>query len=231
MSDTKIPWAEKSWNVVTGCSPELPCYARCYARKMALRLAGRFGYRKNEPFNPTFHEDKLGEVERWRKPCRVFVSSMGDIFNDFVPFTWRDRVFAVASCNPQHTYIVLTKRPENALSWTKHTDLGWRNGWPDNVWFGISAEDQAAYDERWNIATHVPATTLIASIEPMLGPVTLENGMAYPEWVICGPETGQGARPYDLAWNINLAEECAEHHIPYFDKQENPTRREYPYDN
>jgi len=109
---TKIEWAEETWNPVTGCTPVSAGCDNCYARRMAIRLRGRCGYSADDPFKVTLHPDRLEQPLRWWKPRRVFVCSMGDLFHGDVPEEFIDEIFAIMALCPQHTFIVLTKRPE-----------------------------------------------------------------------------------------------------------------------
>ena len=112
MTKTRIEWADTVWNPVTGCTPVSPGCAHCYARAMARRLAGRCGYPADEPFRVTLHPERLEEPLQWKKPRRVFVGSMSDIFHKEVPDKFLDRIFAVIALCPQHTFLILAKRPE-----------------------------------------------------------------------------------------------------------------------
>lgn len=260
---TKIEWADKTWNPITGCTPISEGCQNCYAERMSKRLAGRFGYPKDEPFKPgVVHEDKLYEPLKWRKPRRIFVSSMGDIFHEAVAKEALFEVFNTMaswaiSCrkkdcdheevecwhDPGHTYMILTKRPENiqpafermfefashlsgecALNVMRETD-----GWPlSNVWLGVTAENQRTADERIPILLQIPAAVRFVSVEPMLGPVDISPWMAsgYLEpphddiinWVICGGETGPGARPMHREWALNLKNQCVDAGVPFFYK-------------
>jgi protein gp37 len=121
MSDTKIEWADAVWNPVTGCTPVSAGCQHCYAARMAKRLAGRCGYPADEPFAVTSHFDRLSDPLAWRKPKRVFVCSMGDLFHADVTEAIRQKVFGVMSLAGQHTFMVLTKRPERMAEWfAKH---------------------------------------------------------------------------------------------------------------
>ena len=112
MNKTKIEWAEATWNPITGCSKMSEGCKNCYAERMAKRLAGRYGYPKDEPFGVTFHPDRLEQPMRWRKPRRIFVCSMSDLFHKDVPFKYIADVFqCIADCS-QHIFLILTKRPE-----------------------------------------------------------------------------------------------------------------------
>jgi len=186
---TKIEWATDTWNPITGCSPISEACQNCYAKRMSKRLAGRCGYPKDDPFRVTLHPDKLEQPLRWKKPRMIFVCSMGDLFHDDVPEIEIIRVFAVMADAQQHTYLVLTKRPERMKEvltspsiandvWLM-TNTGISEDkpiWPlPNVWLGVTAENQARADERIPILLQIPATVRFVSVEPMLGPVDLTS--------------------------------------------------------
>jgi protein gp37 len=115
MGTTSIEWATKSWNPVTGCTPISEGCEHCYAKRMSARMAGRCGYPKDESFRVTFHQDKLLEPFKWRKPQRVFVGSMTDLFHSDITDRQRDWIFQIIGLLPQHTFMVLTKRPAEML--------------------------------------------------------------------------------------------------------------------
>ena len=187
MGATKIPWTDAVWNVTSGCTPISPGCQNCYAERMSKRLAGRCGYPKDEPFAVTVHLERLDELMTWRKPRRVFVCSMGDLFHEKVPNAFLDNVFTVMACRPQHTYLVLTKRPKRMADYiTRHVsnyldpyDLTWTGEYP-HVWLGVTAENQAAADERIPLLLQTPAAKRFVSVEPMLGPVDLDT-----TWLKC----------------------------------------------
>ena len=125
MADTKIEWADKVWNPVTGCTKVSPGCKNCYAERMALRLKAMGQPRYANGFAVTTHEDALTIPLRWRKPRRIFVNSMSDLFHQDVPDEFIDRVFAVMALCTQHTFQVLTKRPERMAAWfQRYSDLG-----------------------------------------------------------------------------------------------------------
>jgi protein gp37 len=173
VSQTKIEWADKVWNPITGCSHAgSPGCDNCYAKRMAYRLKGRYGYPKDDPFRVTFHADRLDEPLRWKKPSRIFVCSMGDLFHKdvkegwFIPIIHKIRLEA-----KQHTYLFLTKRPQNI----EHYLSNWFLPNMTNVWLGVSVEDQKTVDERIPILLQIPTVHHWVNIEPMLGPVDLTN--------------------------------------------------------
>ena len=197
---TKIEWADSSWNPVTGCSKVSAGCAHCYAERMAKRLAGRGGYPKENPFAVTLHPERLDEPLRWRKPRRIFVCSMSDLFHPGVPVGFIDNVFAVMRIARQHCFQVLTKRPDRMAAYLSSgsgvfaddpkperrddigvtafamtecdNDLVQPEDWPlPNIWLGSSIEDQATADERIPHLLRCPAAMRFVSYEPALGPV------------------------------------------------------------
>lgn len=235
MSDTKIEWAEKSWNPMSGCSAVSAGCANCYAKRMAQRLKGRYGYPADEPFRVTLHPDKLEEPRHWRKPRRVFVCSMGDLFHKDVHRDNILEVWDVMARAPQHTFMVLTKRPERmqrlVAEWLDHamTISLIPHTWPlPNIWLGVSVEDQKTANLRVPLLLETPAAVRFISAEPLLGPVNLAGPgwtTVAGDWVICGAETGPGARPFDLDWARSLRDQCAEAQVPFFFKRDSDGNR------
>lgn len=141
MSNTKIEWATKVWNPVTGCTKVSPGCEHCYAERMAKRLRGRYGYPAHEPFRVTLHPDKLEEPLHWKKPQRVFVCSMSDPFHEEVSITFLERMLAVITNCPQHTFMMLTKRPERlGIMTSDRLRISRTDTWPiHNLWLGVTA--------------------------------------------------------------------------------------------
>lgn len=222
MGGTKIEWADRVWNPVTGCTPVSAGCDHCYARRMATRLRGRAGYPADNPFRVTCHPDRLEEPRHWRKPSRVFVCSMGDLFHTAVSVEVLRRVWDIMAQCPRHTFMVLTKRPDrmrNLLSASGHL----RREHPlANVWLGVSVEDQRTADERIPILKQIAVPVRFVSVEPMLGPVNLGRLDRQPpyilDWIICGGETGPGARPMHPDWARSLRDQCVEAGVPFFFK-------------
>lgn len=199
---TAIEWAEETWNPTTGCDRISPGCAHCYALTLAKRLKAmgqpryqKDGGRASGPgFGLTLHPDVLMKPLSWRTPKRVFVDSMSDLFHEDVPFDFIDQVFAVMALTPQHTYQVLTKRPERMRKYLQNSgpDLeledayqnlaaemeqeAGRLPWPlPNVWLGVTVENQRWADERIPILLDTPAAVRFLSCEPLLGPVKLTH--------------------------------------------------------
>jgi len=234
MATTKIEWAEKVWNPVTGCTKISAGCAHCYAERMAKRLAGRAGYPKENPFEVTLHIDKLDEPLKWKKPKRIFVCSMSDLFHEKVPFWFIDEVFATILEAQHHTFLVLTKRPERMREYFAKFRKEYLP--IPNVWLGTSVEDQRAAEKRIPDLLATPAEVRFLSCEPLLGPVYLDEipgvllsvsknndsyqvGTGKIDWVIVGGESGPKARPMDPDWVRGIRDQCLAGNIPFFFKQ------------
>lgn len=174
MSATKIEWTEQTWNPVTGCTKVSAGCKHCYAETIQERFHGRGSFGTIE-----CHDDRLSIPLRRRKPTMYFVNSMSDLFHESVPFEFIDKVFAVMALCPQHTFQVLTKRPERMVEYTARGDiidavtqmggLEVEGAMPlRNVWLGTSVENQETADERIPHLLGCPEAVRFLSIEPML---------------------------------------------------------------
>ncbi|AZV00715.1 hypothetical protein SEA_LILAS_64 [Gordonia phage Lilas] len=236
MSDhTSIEWTDATWNPVTGCTKVSPGCDHCYAETFAERFRGTPGHYFENGFDVQLRENKLTEPLRWRKPRKVFVNSMSDLFHDAVPDEYIAQVWAVMALAPQHTFQVLTKRharmrtlltsggfqtavAEHILAMTdadEMKDAGDPFPLP-NVWLGVSTENQQWADIRIPALLDTPAAVRFISAEPLLGPISiysnsnLDREDAQLDWVIVGGESGHGARPMHPSWVRSLRYECSE---------------------
>jgi len=207
---TKIEWTNKTWNPITGCSKISAGCLNCFAEKMAKRLAGRYGYSADEPFRPgTIHQDKFNEPLQWQKPYMVFVCSMADLFHPAVPNEIIDTVLNVCREAEHHTFQILTKRAERLVE-------GF--AFPDNVWVGITAENQQTWNLRTPFLKQVQAGVRFVSCEPLLS--DLEMGQIdWLDWAIVGAESGTNVRPMDENWVRHIRNQCQETSVPFFYKQ------------
>lgn len=243
-----IEWTDATWNPVTGCTKVSPGCAHCYIeRTPAFRIAGRKFVEGWIPLQ--LHRDRIEQPLHWKKPRRVFVNSLSDLFHDDVPYAFIDKVFAVMALAPQHTFQVLTKRTKRMRAYltmpTRHDSVvtsmdmpPWMPpgssfprrpaDWPlPNVWLGVSVENQHFADERIPLLLATPAAVRFISAEPLLGPVDLkgEQLMGWFEnspqidWVIVGGESGKGARPFNIAWARSIVAQCQATRVPVFVKQ------------
>ena len=229
---TKIEWAEETWNPITGCTPISAGGTNCYAARMAYRLRGRYGYPAVNPFQVTLHGDKLNEPLKWKKPRRIFVCSMGDLFHKNIPFTLLARIWDVIfdhSFYPMpggmifptyHTFIILTKRPERVWEFYKWMSLKRnRNVAYNNIWLGVTVEN-ADNLHRLDMLRNIPAAVKFVSYEPALGPVDWTPYLDFLGWCVCGAETGPGKRPMEKRWAIDVMEQCDAAGVPFFFKKD-----------
>lgn len=166
MADTRIEWTDRTWNPTTGCS--LGC-TYCYAEKMAHRLKAMGQPKYRQGFTPACHPGELVKPVRWKKPCRVFINSMGDLFDPAIPEEFINKVVTTIFLFPEHTFQVLTKQPQRMQEYfSAHQS-------PPNLWLGVTVENQAAADARIPLLLNTPATVRFVSIEPMRGAVDLER--------------------------------------------------------
>lgn len=158
---TTIEWTDETWNPVTGCTKVSQGCKHCYAE----RIFKRFNPGKNFT-DVQCHPERLEIPLHWRKPRKIFVNSMSDLFHEDVPLAFIWDVWSIIQQAPQHTYQILTKRPERMFEALKTIDFI-----QPNVWIGVSVEDQATTDERIPWLLKTPAAVRFVSYEPALGPV------------------------------------------------------------
>ena len=231
MNKTKIPWCDYTWNPIVGCSLASEGCQNCYAEAISRRFHLPWGKAHWIP-------ERLEEPARVKKGGRVFVCSVSDLGHESVNPQWRLAVACIMMANPQHTYIILTKRPGE-----------WLNMFAPLAWIGVTVENQEQAEIRIPELIKINNAIRFISVEPMLGPVDLTR-VRFPtgclenvlkanisewgrrlvgepngiDWVIAGPETGPKARRCEDAWIDALAEQspCV------FDKRKDGKRREFP---
>jgi len=287
MSDgTSIEWTDASWNPIramhsTPDGPKLGWHCthmsegcrNCYAESFNRRLGTGFDYKPGHLMRPgpfpgdaprgdvsLFLDEKMLELPLgWRRPRKIFVCSMTDLFADFVEDAWLDAMFAVMAASPQHIFQVLTKRPERLRDyahsamgcgehWLAHCERSHAPMWPlENVWLGVSVEDQAAAETRIPLLLETPGAIRWLSLEPLLGPVDItpwlwgapspcaecprdadcscgfetRKSLGYPSigWAVVGGESGPGARPMHPDWVVSLHNQCEAAAVPFLFKQ------------
>lgn len=224
MAESAIEWTEYTWNPVTGCSKVSPGCAHCYAETISLR----FGFSKlpwtpaNATENVVLHPERLRKPLSWREPRMVFVNSMSDLFHEEVPASFIERVFEVMARCRQHTFQVLTKRPEIMRDLVR--------GWPlqprtlagdfrphPNIWLGTSIENNR-WVSRADALRGTPSAVRFVSAEPLLGPLD-QLDLAGIDWLIVGGESGPKHRPIRVEWVRDLRDRCAEAGVAFFFKQ------------
>lgn len=206
-----IEWTDATWNPVTGCTKVSAGCKNCYAERMANRLKAMRVPQYAAGFRVTLQPQALDLPRLWRRPRKVFVNSMSDLFHKEVPAEFIERVFRVMNECPQHTFQLLTKRPETAVA------LSDQLTWSPNIWMGTSIEN-AIVLHRVKSLQQIPAQVRFLSVEPLLGPLPRLplNGI---HWVIVGGESGPGARPMAGAWIEQIRDQCTKRSVPFFFKQ------------
>lgn len=229
---SKIQWTNQTWNPIIGCTKISPGCKNCYAETMATRLSK---IKTTEYYSSVvtngkwngktfFVFDAIDKPLKRKKPTMYFVCSMSDLFHESIPFKLIDRVFAVMAACPQHTFQILTKRPEIMLQWFNHKDTSWKNEgmqgseriryyayqnhgakieydngyyWPlKNVWIGVTAENQEQANKRIPILFDIPAAKRFVSAEPLLGQIDFNVA----DW-LCADYPGKTMYSY-LDWII-----------------------------
>lgn len=209
--DSTIEWTDATWNPVTGCTKVSQGCKHCYAERMALRLQAMGVPQYRNGFKLTLQPSALGLPLQWRRPRRVFVNSMSDLFHTEVPLDFIQRVFNTMNLATQHQFQVLTKRPEIAQRYA--TQLSWT----PNIWLGTSVENALVADRAKRLA-EVPAGVRFLSVEPLLGPIP-RLPLSGIDWVIVGGESGPGARAMDPKWVRQIREQCLAKSVAFFFKQ------------
>jgi protein gp37 len=268
MSDrSAIEWTDATWNPIRArvkekigpkaknalgwhCEHVSPGCEHCYAETMNKRLGTGL------PFKPGHRadieifldEEMLLAPLRWKRPRKIFVGSMTDLFADFVEDRMIYDCLGVMAETPEHTYQLLTKRParmrELLTHWSQHSALS--RALP-NVWLGVSCERQEEADERIPLLLQTPAAVRFISAEPLLGPIDLcdlavsrgangehhidalhcedaaadcgDFGTTTLDWIIVGGESGPNARPMSIQWARELRDQCAAANVAFFFKQ------------
>ncbi len=210
-TQSSIEWTEATWNPLTGCTKVSPGCKNCYAERMSerLRAMGQSNYANG--FKLTLHEHMIETPLSWKKPQRIFVNSMSDLFQDGVPEEFILSVFDTMRRAWWHQFQILTKRSERLL------ELDSLIKWPPNVWMGVSVESQN-YTFRIDHLRKTEARIKFLSIEPLVGPTPNLN-LRGIHWVIVGGESGPGSRPMKKAWVLDIRDQCRRSKVPFFFKQ------------
>ena len=218
-----IEWTDVTWNPTRGCTRVSPGCENCYAERLAHRQnypGGAYeGLTRSTSRGPVWTgvvrlvDDQLEAPLRWRRPRRVFVNSMSDLFHEKLSDAQIEKIFSVMRDAPRHTYQILTKRTQRMAEWSeRYTDLI-----GPHVWLGTSVEDQERVDERIPWLKKSRAEIRFLSCEPLLGPLKMD--LAGISWVIVGGESGPRARPMDEAWVRSIQNQCRRDSVAFFFKQ------------
>ena len=230
--NSKIEWTDHTFNPWIGCQHVSPGCDHCYAEAQ-----NRFYRWNGGEWGPHAPRKRTSEAN-WRKPAqwnraaqsdgvrrKVFCASLADWLDNKVQQSWRNDLATLIHATPNLDWLLLTKRIENYerfAPWSKA---------PRNVWLGVTCENQQYYNRRWSILSGIKAEIRFISYEPALGRLELSchNSARVPDWIICGGESGAGARVMKRRWARNLRDECQELGVAFFMKQMT-ARKEIPSD-
>ena len=211
MIKTRISWADFTWNCMSGCSKVSTGCEHCYAETISLK----FGFTKkkwtaaNASDNVQTKPHKLREPYKLKKPSRIFVNSMADMYHPLIPESFIDQMFEVMNDLGQHVFQILTKRPRRAARYP--------GPWTENIWQGTSIENKATLyrmEQLRDCGAHVK----FLSLEPLLEPLG-DLDLSGFHWVIVGGESGKGYRPMDHGWAREIRDQCVDKGIAFFFKQ------------
>ena len=217
MSDqSAIEWTDATWNPVRGCTEITSGCANCYARTFSERFRGVPGHPYEQGFDLRLVPEKLTEPLRWKRPRRVFVKSMSDLFHRDVPDDFIRRVVDTMLEADRHTFQVLTKRCDRMIEMLHGTLRDAARA--DHIWWGTSVENRRQGLPRARRLQAADVTMKFLSIEPLLEDLgdTDWNGI---DWVIVGGESGPRSRPMEAAWVRRIRDQCERDEVPFFFKQ------------
>jgi len=221
MNQTIISWTDVTWNPTHGCSHVSEGCRNCYAERISRqkRLTSLPWTERNASHNVLLKPHKLREPYRLKTPARVFVNSMSDLFHPQIPDDYIAGVFAVMNDLPQHSFQVLTKRPERAATWP--------GPWSPNIWMGTSVEDRRSL-HRLDALRGCPAAVRFISFEPLLEPIADDANFDLTgyQWAIVGGESGPGFRPMSHSWARAIKDRCLADQVAFFFKQSASYRNE-----
>ena len=239
---TNIEWAHATWSPWHGCLKVSSGCQFCYAES----LSKRFGQNIWGPESTTTR--RIMSDYHWSQPLvwnrqaqaaqqrmRVFPSMCDPFESHHLLNGERERFWNLIEKTPWLDWLLLTKRPENVTEmvprkWLLEAPRSsyWPNQWPANVWIGTSVENQEYANIRINQLCQIPAQIRFLSLEPLIGPIDLEESLDIAtcglsdgqiDWIICGAESGPKARPMDLNWVRTIRDQCKQGKIPFFFKQ------------
>lgn len=214
MTQSLIEWTGETWNPTTGCTKVSPGCDHCYAELMALRLQSMEVKDYKNGFELTLHPGRLKEPIGKKKPRVYFVNSMSDLFHSEVSLDFLDAIFDTIKKTPQHTYQILTKRPNRMRGYFANP----HRSMPKNVWLGTTVENKKQGIPRIEVLREIKCGVRFLSCEPLLedlGRVDL-TGI---HWVIVGGESGLKARAMQASWAENIQKQCQQQKVAFFFKQ------------
>ncbi len=214
---SQIEWTEATWNPTTGCTKISPGCKNCYAEKLSKRLMlmGVKKYKNNFKFTEQPQDLNLPLI--WKKPKKIFVNSMSDLFHEDARMEYIGSCFDVMLKGNHHVYQVLTKRPQTMADFSDLFENYYGDVIPPHIWMGTSIESE---DHKWRIDAlrQVKCHTRFLSIEPLLGHMG-KLDLTKIDWVIIGGESGIGYRPVQKEWIVDIIKQCKIQKVAVFFKQ------------
>jgi protein gp37 len=213
--NSEIEWTDATWNPTTGCTKVSRGCDNCYAERLSERFRGIKGHPYSQGFDLKLWSERLNLPIYWKRPKRIFVNSMSDLFHKDIPESFVHKVFDTMEEADWHTYQILTKRSSILRNFVNKRYA--KRPAPPHIWLGVSVEDRS-YLSRIEHLSNANASIRFLSIEPLLGPVgklNLEN----IHWVIVGGESGPGHRPMEIEWVRDIRAQCIQSGVAFFFKQ------------
>ncbi len=210
-----IEWTDATWNPVTGCTKISAGCDNCYATRFAERFRGVPGHPFQTGFDLTLRPERLNQPLDWKRPRRVFVNSMSDLFHKGVPPGFIDRVFETMESADWHTFQVLTKRSSLMRDYLQKRFAARKP--PGHIWFGVSVENAPALSRLRHLRA-APAGVRFVSFEPLIGPLGAID-LTGIDWAIVGGESGPGFRDVQAAWVREIRDQCLATDTAFFFKQ------------
>jgi protein gp37 len=214
---TQIEWTEATWNPTTGCTKISPGCKNCYAEKLSKRLKAMGVKKYKNNFKFTEQPQDLELPLTWKKPKKIFVNSMSDLFHEDAKMEYIGSCFDIMLKGNHHVYQVLTKRPQTMADFSDLFENYYGDVIPPHIWMGTSIEND---DHKWRIDAlrQVKCHTRFLSIEPLLGYMG-KLDLTEIDWVIIGGESGIGYRPVQKEWIVDIITQCRIQKVAVFFKQ------------
>jgi len=214
---SSIEWTEATWNPTTGCTKISAGCKNCYAATLSKRLKLMRVKKYRNEFKFTEHEDDLELPLKWKKPKKIFVNSMSDLFHEKSSMEFVGRCFFTMIKANWHIYQVLTKRPTRMAEFSDLFFNYFGHEIPHYIWMGTTVEN---IDNVWRIdeLRNVECTVRFISFEPLLGSVGRLD-LSGIDWAIIGGESGYGFRDVRKEWILEIIKECRKQNVKVFFKQ------------
>ena len=216
-TNSAIEWTEATWNPSTGCTKISPGCKNCYAEKLSSRLQRMKLKKYSKGFKFIQHPSDVDIPLNWKKPKKIFVNSMSDLFHEKSSFEFVGRCFHTMIQADQHDYQILTKRPQRMVEFSSLFMKYFGHKIPNYIWMGVSIENKD-YVSRINELRKVKCNTRFISFEPLIGPVGKIN-LKGIDWAIIGGESGPKFRTVEEEWILDIIKQCKKQKVPVFFKQ------------